>query len=73
MKKSVFIMFWICKTAINFTEGRAHIDVYLEGSPDRLFSMDQEIACDDFSKKIPLLECPVKEGSMKFLTFFYLL
>ncbi|XP_052718359.1 uncharacterized protein LOC128190371 [Crassostrea angulata] len=47
---------------INLTEGRAHIDVYLEGSPDRLFSMDQEIACDDFSKKIPFLECPVKEG-----------
>lgn len=56
----------------NFTEGKAHVDVYLKGSPDRLFSMDQEIACDDFIKLYddPILSliCPLKK-EISFLEF----
>lgn len=58
-----FVLIHVNFTApTNFKEGKAHVDVYLEGSPDRLFSMDQEIACDDFAKMYPFLICPLKKG-----------
>lgn len=63
---------FFCYTATNFTEGKAHVDVYLKGSPDRLFSMDQEIACDDFIKLYPIL-CPLKKGGLKFVFYIHCL
>lgn len=59
--KSIQLYFDITNP-IDFEKGQANVDVYMEGSSDPIFSVVQEIACNDISKVSPLIQCPLKKG-----------
>ncbi|XP_048772029.2 uncharacterized protein LOC125677955 isoform X1 [Ostrea edulis] len=69
-QKSVFISLDITNP-IDFDKGKAHIDVYMEDSPDPIFSVDQDIACQDLAKQLPLFHCPMKKGESHKTSFTY--
>lgn len=48
---------------IDFDHGQGHIDVYLEDSPDPVFSVDQDISCSDIKQITSLITCPLKKGN----------
>ncbi|XP_048772041.1 uncharacterized protein LOC125677957 [Ostrea edulis] len=68
-QKSVRISFDIVNP-IDFDKGKGHVDVYMEDSPDPIFSVDQDIACQDLAKQFPV-RCPMKKGEIHKATFTY--
>lgn len=60
-QKSVKIYFDVINP-IDFNKGLAHLDVYMEGSPNPIFSLDQDVACDDIKHVAPFIGCPLKKG-----------
>ncbi|XP_061162833.1 uncharacterized protein LOC133172044 [Saccostrea echinata] len=57
---------------IDFDKGKAHIDVYMEDSPQPIFSVDQDISCTDIQKAVgKLFSCPIKKGGHQGLSFQY--
>lgn len=56
---------------IDFGHGQGHIDVYLEDSPDPVFSVDQDIACNDIHQMTKLITCPLKKGNRIKVPFSY--
>lgn len=69
-QKSVKIFFDVTNP-IDFNKGLAHIDVYMEGSPDPIFSLDQDVACDDIKHIAPFIGCPLKKGGRYTYNFKY--
>lgn len=68
--KSVKLYFNI-KNPIDFNKGQADVDVYMEGSSDPIFSVVQEIACEDIRKAVSLITCPLKKGDIHKFEFTY--
>lgn len=68
--KSVELYFNITNP-INFDKGQADVDVYMEGSSDPIFSVVQEIACDDIRKAISFVTCPLKKGDTHAFKYKY--
>lgn len=56
---------------IDFNNGLGHIDVYLEDSPDPVFSIDQDISCDEIRTRVSIISCPLKKGKRMKFSFKY--
>ncbi|XP_062591711.1 uncharacterized protein LOC134253214 [Saccostrea cucullata] len=57
---------------IDFDKGKAHVDVYMEDSPDPIFSVDQDMACADIQKAVgKIFTCPIKKGGHQSFSFQY--
>ncbi|XP_078335445.1 uncharacterized protein LOC111134695 [Crassostrea virginica] len=69
-QKSVKIYFDVT-IPIDFNKGKGHVDVYMEDSPDPIFSVDQDFGCDDIAKKASMIKCPLKKGSHYAFSFVY--
>lgn len=69
-QKSVMIYFDVTNP-IDFNKGLVHLDVYMEGSPDPIFSLDQDVACNDLKHVAPFIGCPLKKGDRHVYSFRY--
>lgn len=47
---------------IDFNYGQVHLDVYIDGSPNPIFSLAADFACTDIKSVDPFTTCPLKKG-----------
>lgn len=56
---------------IDFNYGQVHLDVYIDGSPNPIFSLAADFACTDIESVDPFTKCPLKKGDNHTLSFPY--
>lgn len=43
----------------------------MEGSPDPIFSLDQDVACNDLKHVAPFIGCPLKKGGIEWSILYH--
>lgn len=66
--KSVMIFINITNP-IDFNYGQVHLDVYIDGSPNPIFSLATDFACTDIISVDSFLKCPLKKRRKTFYFF----
>lgn len=56
---------------IDFNYGQVHLDVYIDGSPNPIFSLAADFACTDIISVDSFLKCPLKKGEKHSISFPY--